>query len=315
MQKLLRLTAFSFSLFSLFVFFGCAPKEPDVGQDPQKFQIIASFYPLAYFAEQIGGEFVQVENLSGEKDLHDFEITPKDLSKMEKANLVILQGGGMESWRTETTKALRDNGVKVFVVEEHITFFSNNNEEEGHEHEEEGHHHHGEFNPHTWLSPMLSDQVSAFILAELIALDPEHKEEYEKNAKILSDKFRAIDAEARTSFTSCSKKTAVVGHDAFLYFANAYGFTTLPLSGISTSDSPSAKKMSEAKTFLESEGIRYILGEQNETNSFSETLAKESGVQILLLDPIEKTIENENYFSRMQENIKIFHTALECQSL
>lgn len=320
MQNLYRLTAIALFFVVLFGFWGCTQKEPSPKNEPQKIQIVASFYPLAYFAERIGGDLVKVQNLSGEKDLHSFSLAPNDYKKMESANLVIMQGGGMESWGTDTTKLLRDAGVRVFVVGEHLSFLNNEEEEhedehhEGEEEHEDEHHHHGEFNPHTWLSPKLARDTAKAILEDIIALDPAHKDAYQENAKALFSDFDALDTYAQQSLSSCKKNLAIVGHDAFLYFAKDYNFQTLALAGISSEDSPSAQKLIELKGIITEHGLQYILSEENETSRFTNTLAQESNTKLLFLDPIE--IEKRNglsYLERMEENIDTFATALECQ--
>lgn len=300
-------------------------------------QIVTSFYPLAFMAEQIVGDKAEVINLAGASDVHDYEPSPQDMVNITTADLVIFQGAELEAWSEDVIPTLTNatlevthdlNLAKAEAHEKHAAPADHEedehedehheDEEEHHEdeHEEESHdeHAHGEFDPHTWLDPVLAQDMTDEILEAIIHIDPVNQDRYTAKAQNLKDRFAALNTAFETQLSQCSRDEVIVSHDAYGYLARRYGFVMHAIGGLSTQDEPSAKILAELKAEAE-EGITHILVEENSVRRFADTLATETGFTTLPINPLGKgTLDpNKDFFDIMKENLKSLQTALNCQ--
>ncbi|NCU42642.1 MAG: hypothetical protein EOM19_08110, partial [Candidatus Moranbacteria bacterium] len=154
-------------IFSFLVFSGekneITPPITSSFDEKEKLQVIASFYPLAFLAERIGGEKVSVSDLAGSRDVHTYQVTPSDMVRMLDADIVLFQGKGFEPWVEDSIDQLNASNVRTLTFLEKLelpTYGEENHEEENHKeknHEEDGHeeeHTHSGIDPHTWVDPL-----------------------------------------------------------------------------------------------------------------------------------------------------------------
>ncbi len=310
---------------------GCG-KETETNNENQK-QIVASFYPLAFMAEEIGGKKVAVTNLAGSVSPHTYQLTPQDLVKLNNADLVLVQGAKLEPWSEDIVQELNQKSVNTLELSEHLELYEfedhEEHEDEHHEddeheeehedeaHEEEGHdeHDHGKFDPHTWLSPVLASDMVDTIMQSMIEIDPENKTTYETNAQNLKSKFVALDTKFQTTLQNCTQNEVIISHDAYGYLARAYGFETHAIAGLSITDEPSAQILAELKEEAE-EGMTHILVEKNSVKKFADTLANETGLGTLNVNPMGRgTLDpNKDFFDVMENNLESFSIALNCEA-
>lgn len=282
--------------------------------------IVASFYPLAFIAEQIVAEKATVINLAGSSDVHDYEPSPQDLVQITTADLVIYQGVQLEPWASDVIPELDTNTLEV----SHNLSLSQMEEGNSHdevdnhddeEHNEEGYdeHGHGEYDPHTWLDPVLAQQMVAQILAAIIEIDGTNKDFYEANATVLQNRFAQLDQIYTEQLSTCTVKKVIISHDAFGYIARRYNFTIYAIAGVSTQDEPSANILAELKREA-TNGVTHILVEENNVRRFADTLANETGLTVLPVNPLGKgTLDaTKDFFDVMQENLESFTAALNC---
>lgn len=290
------------------------PQVPDSAQLQKT--IVASFYPLAFMAEQIVGEKATVINLAGAADVHDYEPSPQDLVKINTADLVIYQGAQLEPWTEDIIPTLSAMTVEV-THDLDLSTMEKYDEDNEDEHDDEGDHEdehkHGEFDPHTWLDPVLAQQMVAKILAAIIEIDDSNKEFYQTNAMVLKNRFIELDQSFVSRLANCSVNEVIVSHDAFCYIADRYNFIIHSIAGVSTQDEPSAKVLADLKQEA-AEGVTHILVEENSVRRFAETLASETGLTVLPVNPLGKgTLDsNKDFFNVMQENLTSFSSALHC---
>lgn len=300
------------------------------------FSIATSFYPLEFALSRIAGDLAEVTNVGAGRDPHDFRPSTQDILAMQQADLVVIQGAEFEPWGDEVKEQLRAEDVPVVVAtaelelmkleDDHGDHHDEHGEEAEEEHKDEEEHHdeheeehddhhdhaHGEYDPHTWLSPaLMSEKVEHFAEA-LATLDPENTATYEANAAALQAELTALDTEYETALSSCSTDEIITSHDAFGYLAEQYNFTIHSIAGISTQDTPSAQTLANLKEEAE-EGVNAILLENSSVTAFGETLAAETGLQTLPVNPIAYVVpEGQDYFSLMRANLESFQTALVC---
>ena len=192
-------------------------------------------------------------------------------------------------------------------------------EDGGHGHEDETRHHddehdhaHGAFNPHTWLDPVLFSETVEHLAEALTTLDPENAVSYAENAAALKAELTALDTTYETRLQSCTLDEVITSHAAFSYLGERYNFTIHSIAGLSTQDQPSATTLATLREEA-AEGINTILLEENSIAAYGETLARETGLQTLSINPIAFSIpEGTDYLTLMQANLDTFATALNC---
>jgi len=261
-------------------------KTKEVTAEPKL--IMTSFYPLYFMTEQIVGDKAQVINMAGNTDVHDYEPSPQDLVKLNKADLVVFQGAELEPWADGIIPGLQSKGVSVIEVthdldlakmEEHDEHHDEHKEKSHHDdhkehahndehkhaeadhHEEHGEHkehaahdddhhdehNHGEFDPHTWLDPVLAMAMVDEITKAVISIDSANEAIYKTNANALKGRFSQLDEDYLTSLTKCTNDELILSHDAYGYLVRRYNFKAHTISGFSTNDLPSAKILAELK--------------------------------------------------------------------
>ena len=337
-----KIFTFFTTLSLVFLAYGNNPALAKDGEE--KKLIVTSFYPLAFMTEQITGNKAQVINLAGSVDVHEYEPSPQDLVKMNKAQLVVFQGAELEPWTDGVIPDLKAKGVTTIEVthdlelsktEEHDDHGDEHKDEhkDGHkeEHKDEhkkekdehhddekegGHdeHHHGEFDPHTWLDPVLAQKMVDQILKSVIAIDSANEAFYKANASALKARFAKLDQDFTAGLSNCANNELIISHDAYGYLVRRYNFKAHTIAGFSPHDQPSAKILAELKKEAE-EGITHILIEENNIRRFADTLARETGLATLPANPLGRgTLDPEkDFFDVMEVNLNSFKTALNCK--
>lgn len=288
--------------------------------DTEKISVVTSFYPLQFALERIVGDVGTVTNVGAGKDPHDFEPTTQDILSMQKAKVVVLQGAEFEHWGDDVTARLQADGVPVILATTNIELREGDEHHEHHEegvtepeeeHEEEGHEH-GMYDPHTWLDPVLFSEMVGYMATEMATIDPANAATYRTNASALQAELVTLDTEYKNRLTNCELDEVITTHEALGYLAHRYNFEVHSIAGLSTEDTPSATTLAELKEEAK-EGIGAILLEENSIAAYGETLARETGLQTLNVNPIEYVVPSgQDYFTLMRSNLDTFATALKC---
>jgi len=176
----------------------------------------------------------------------------------------------------------------------------------------------GGVDPHVWLDPVIFRQEVEIIRDTLIEIDPQNAPAYLANATYLIDSLNELDQRFREGLRSCVKHDVVVSHDAFGYLAREYGFSIIPISGISPDEEPSPKDLARITDLVRAKGLQYIFFETTVSPKLSETIAREVGATTLVLNPLESLTPHEiqsgeQYHSVMGKNLTNLRRALICQ--
>lgn len=284
-------------------------------------QVTASYYPLYDFAKQVGGNKVRVTNMTpAGSEPHDFEPTAKSLAEAQKAKLFVYNGGTLEPWTEKFVTGYKGVAIKA---SEHITLSGEHAEEEsgdadhGHEHAHE-HESEATTDPHFWLDPVLAQQIVTNIRDGLSKADPANADYYAKNAAAYNKQLAQLDQEYREGLQTCEQRTIVVSHQSSSYIAARYNLTVEAIAGLSPESEPSAARLAELAQIVKSKNIRYIFFESLVSPRLADTIAKETGAQTLVLDPIEGLTDEaqkagKNYLSVQRDNLGNLRRALSCQ--
>ncbi len=293
---------------------------------PAKLSVSASFYPLAYLAEQVGGDKVSVTSvIPNGLEPHDFEPTPQNVIALRSTKAFIYNGNGLDTWAERLKPELESAGVVVIAASQAVTALSTVEEsiivvgeESGHEEESEVHEDHGAFDPHIWLDPIRARQISELIRDTYIALDPVNADYYRTRSAELATRLGGLHDEYEKTLANCSTRNVVVSHDAFNYLAKRYNLTMQAIAGLSPDSEPSIKRLAELTDFVKKEKVSTIFFETLVSKNLADTLAQETGVTTAVLNPIEgltadDLAANRNYEIIMRNNLQALSQALVCQ--
>ncbi|MDM5210543.1 zinc ABC transporter substrate-binding protein [Peribacillus sp. NJ4] len=279
--------------------------------------IYTTVYPLQYFTEAIGGEYVNVETVYPPgTDEHSFEPSQKDIVKMAESDLFFYIGYNLEGFVTKAEPILSKEGVGTVAIGEtvHLDEEEHAHEDE-HAHEEDGHDH-GGVNPHLWLDPIYSIEMAKTIKDELTKKMPEQEEYFNSQFNKLSEKLKSLDEKFVTTIESGRTNKIIVSHSAYGYWEERYGLEQIGVTGLTSSNEPSQKELGKIVTMADEENLNYVIFEQNISSKLTEIIQKEMGAKSLELHNLsvltDKDIEaGEDYFSLMEKNIKTLQTALQ----
>ncbi|MFC8923714.1 metal ABC transporter substrate-binding protein [Cellulosimicrobium sp. NPDC057127] len=291
-------------------------------------QVLASFYPLQYVAEQVGGEHVQVSNLTPPAaEPHDLELAPAQVREIGDADLVVYLSG----FQTAVDEGIEQRDPAHVVdaagpagLEEHPDGAGHEGEtaEEHAAHAEEEHaegddehdsHDHGALDPHFWLDPTRLAAVGDEVADELSAIDPDHAEEYRANAESLTADLDALDAEYAEALAPCAGATLVTSHEAFGYLAERYDLHQVGISGIDPEAEPSPARLREVREVVQDAGVTTLFFETLVSPKVTQTLADDLGVGTAVLDPLEGLAEGAtDYRGVMESNLEALTSGLAC---
>jgi zinc transport system substrate-binding protein len=272
-----------------------------------KTSVIASFYPLAEAAQQVGGDLTSVENLTPPGvEPHDLELAPDDIEAIATADVIVYLGGGFQP-AVEDAISQAEDAVTVDALEAVDT-----NEAPPSEAEEGL-----TVDPHVWLDPGRYEEVVRTVADALSEADPANESSYDADADAYVAKVAALDEGFRAGLANCERTTIVTSHEAFAYMAEAYGLTEVGIAGLSPEAEPSARRLAELEDLVGQEGITTIFAEELVSPRVAETLADEAGITVEVLDPLESLTDEqmaagEDYLSVMRENLAILRGALGC---
>ena len=275
-----------------------------------KLKVMASFYTMYDFAKKIGGDKVEVINMvPAGTEPHDWEPSTKDLIEMEKSDVFIYNGAGMEQWVDDVLESLDTEELTTVEASKGIKLLKDS---DAHEHD---HEHSSENDPHVWLDPQNAKYEMNKIKKALIKADPKNKDYYESNYQKEAKKCDELDQLYQEELAKVSRRELVVAHEAFGYLCKAYNLTQMGIEGLSADDEPDPKQMSEVINFAKKHKVKTIFFEELVSPKVAKTIAKETGASAKMLNPLEglsnkKIKAGEDYFSVMRQNLSAIKEAL-----
>lgn len=267
--------------------------------DAGKTQVIASSYPFAFVAEQVGGTNVAVENLTSPGvEPHDLELKPRQVGAVQNADLVIFERKFQASVDQAVDQADRPDTGTIDIA----GLIDMKPIQAG----AEGAHGHGGMDPHVWLDPTNMSILTDAVADRLSTLDPEHAGDYRANADKLRAALTDLDERFRAGLADCRIKTIVTSHAAFQYLTDRYGLTQVPIAGIDPSNEPSPAQLADIAKLVQRDKITTIFTEELVSPAIADTVAKTTGVRTATLDPIEGLSDDtahEDYLTLMTKNL------------
>ncbi|PNE52021.1 zinc ABC transporter substrate-binding protein [Enterococcus avium] len=292
----------------------CGGQEKKEASSNEKIQVMTTFYPMYEFTKQVVGDKGDVELLiPAGTEPHDFEPSAKDLAKISDSDVFVYNSPELETWTDNLTDTIDTKQTEIIQASKDIKLMegTEHDHEEAHDHDTQEHEEHGhshELDPHVWLDPALAIKEVETIRDQLSKKYPDDKAAFEKNAASYIDELKKLDEEFQTAFKDAKNKTFVTQHAAFGYLANQYGLTQEAIAGISPDQEPSPSRLSELKHYVDDNQVKVIYFEENASSKVAETLSKETGVKLEVLNPLESLTDKqikdgEDYLSVMRENL------------
>lgn len=250
--------------------------------------VVASFYPLAFAAEEIAPS-ADVENLTPPgAEPHDLELSPGDAAAVRQARLVLLLGHGFQP-QLEDAAGNGDNVIHLLDTPG-LDLLPNGD-------------------PHVWLDPLR--------YAKIVTRIGEALGEEQAAARLVR-RLHGLDAEYRAGLANCERHEIVASHEAFAYLAQRYGLEQVPITGLSPEVEPQPADLARVIQLVEERGVTTIYYETLVSPRIAETVARETGAKTAVLDPIEgltpgEIAKGDDYFTRMRANLRALEEGLGCR--
>ncbi|WP_200308812.1 metal ABC transporter substrate-binding protein [Streptomyces adelaidensis] len=278
-----------------------------------KFDVVASFYPMAFLAEQIGGKHVNVTSLTEPgQEPHDLEISAKQTAALQESDAVLYLKGLQPS----VDEAVAQSDLKTEIdaatltsMEEHGTEVGGHAAEHDDEHGEEE----SGKDPHIWLDPVKYAEVAKGVGAAFEKADPDHADTYKTNTEALVEKLGALNDQFVNGLKNTGTKVFITTHAAFGYLAERYGLTEEAISGLDPESEPSAARVKELEKMAKADGVTTVFYETLVSDKTAKTIAADANLRTDVLDPIEGITEKsrgKDYFSVQEANLEALRTAL-----
>lgn len=310
-----KIIVFLSLLLPLSLVLSACANEEQAPKEKNQLTIYTTVFPLQYFAERIGGKFVDVETIYPPgADEHTFEPSQKDMMKLADSDLFFYIGLGLEGFVENAKKTLKNENVTLVAAADNLHL---SEEGEHHEEEEEAgeHEHEHDVNPHVWLDPLYSKEMALVLRDALIQKMPENKAVFEENYQQLATELDELNNEFKETISTAKHKNIIVTHAAFGYWEQRYGIEQISISGLSTANEPTQRELEKIISLADHEGLHYILFEQNVQSKLAEIVQKEIGARALPIHNLailtkENISNKETYFSLMKQNLESLNTAL-----
>ena len=263
--------------------------------DSSKLQVISSFYTLHEFSQNVGQEKVNVTLLVPDGvEPHDWGPTIKDVQRIQKSDLIIINGIGFENW----VDNLDETDYQGVIVDTSFGILDKNLSQE----QTTG-------DPHIWLNPVYAKTQVQNIAIAFSNSDPGNQEYYQSNAAKYIEELDLLDSKIRNELSNCNHDF-VAFHDAFSYFADEYNLNQYTI--ISSNDphgEATAKTLENVISTAKELNIKVIFSEENVNPRTSEIIANEINGKVLVLSPLEVSSDG-TYISKMIENLNNLKEAL-----
>ena len=282
----------------------CAP----AGEAGARLTLVCTTYPIYLFASSLteGVEGVAVERLDtgSTSCLHDYTLSMADMKKLERADVIALNGAGLEEFLED---ALATSDAAVIDCSMGVELLENLS----HHHDEDGEdgHDHGHWDPHYWMDPSNARTMAANLRNSLVLLDQDHAAEYESNAVRTEEILLHVEEETRTlveKYPLQGVPGLITFHDGFQYFAKAFHLPLLASIEEEAGSEASAHEIVEIKELVKEYGIQVIFTEVNGSDATANAIRRETGCRVdrltMLMDGPDSDLET--YCSGITGNLE-----------
>lgn len=306
-------------------FNSCANSHENINaSDYSETVIVTSFYPMyiltANIAKDIDG--VSVVNMTEPQTgcLHDYQLSPSDIKILERADIFVINGAGMESFLDKVMSQLPDlkiieasKGIELLENHEHENERDEQHAQDDHGHQDHDGHFHSSVNPHVWVSISGAIDEVKNIADSLIEIDPSNKDAYRKNSQEYIQRLENLKDEMHYELKDIKTRDIVTFHEAFPYFAREFDLNIVAVVKVDPDSEASAGELAKTIKAIEELEAKVIFVEPQYSTKVAESIASQTGAKIYTLDPIvtgPKDAQLDSYEEIMRENLKVLTEAL-----
>jgi len=265
---------------------------PDV--EGRTLRVLTSFLPVYCFTANVAGDLATVENLlPANVEPHDYQFSRKDLQKLSHADLIVVNGVGLESW---LSRMFHDAGAHPKVVEigaglgPDLIYAGEGRASSLHP------------NPHIWLDPRIACHAITNILSALQKADPPNADKYAINANRYVMQLERLDAGLREAMAPVRGAAIVTYHDAFPYFARRYGLNIVGVVEPVPDVEPSLKSLAALYRTIRAKRVQAIFTEPPTASRLARQIGSDLRLPVVELDPLEAGALNTDAYEQAMKN-------------
>ena len=258
---------------------------------PSKPLIVTSIYPLQFLAESLGGEQIEVRNLTpagGEP--HEHELTVSNVASMHEASAVLLNGLGMESYADSLPEQVK---AKTYVLSDGLSTREVQ----------------GKVDPHIYLDLSAYAAMAEKVKDVLLAIPSLNHQNILNRYSTVVEKTERLYKQGQLLSSSIEPKTILVSHAAFGYMFDQFGLEQLYVSGLSPTDEPSPRALETILEAVKEKGIHTVYFESNASADVANAIATYTGASVKTISAIESLTDEqralgEDYFSLYLQDLR-----------
>lgn len=263
---------------------GCNVSKPV--EKPSNLVVVSSLFPISDMVRQIGGDHVEVYTLvPAGRSPHAFEPTPTQVKCLDKADLILAVGAGLDDWLQDSLVS-KASIAEMLVITEGLSLIP----VQGHAHEGEVEQHHCEASrgdPHVWLDPVLvRDFIGPMIARALCALSPSLEVEFMSGLASFQETLDVLDTEISRRLDGIPQKQFISFHPAWGYFARRYGLEEVGYVSGAPGKEPSARYLADLVQYCRQNRVGVVVTEPQLNPESARVICEEIGGQIVALDPL-----------------------------
>ena len=261
---------------------------------------------VAHIVARIGNQKIASLTKPGAEP-HDLELTPRDVSRVAKGDLVVYLKGFQPSVDDAVRNEAQD---KAFDAAKYANLDRTYKPIEGGVPSSKR-----AVDPHFWLDPQRLSEVTQQLSTRLAKVDPAHKQQYADNAAALVSDLAQLDSDYKAGLASCLNRDLVTSHNAFAYLAERYGMTQVGIAGLTPESEPTPADLAAVTAFVKAHDVKTIYYETLVSPAIAQTVARETGAKTEVLDPIEGLTDKsqgKDYLEVMRSNLANLKTGQPC---
>ena len=258
------------------------------------FNIVTSFYPVMLISKAVtdGADGIGITNLAdaGTGCLHNYSLSTNDMKTLENADVLVINGLGMEPFIEKITLSLPS--LKIIDLSENV-----GNEE----------------NEHLWLSPQLAASMASYLARALGELTAEHEALYTENANEFARQMYGIHSKIQMALQEADINNIAILHDSLFYLERDYDLNAKVKADGGHEGNTSAKELREVIDMINESGVKVVFGDEQYSKSSAKTISSETGAKFYELDSIvtgKASDTAEEFYTRMNNNFEILKEAL-----
>jgi len=235
--------------------------------------VVTSFYPVYLATINVTKDIpgVRVTNMTEPQTgcLHDYALKPSDLKTLEKADVFIINGAGMESFLEDVMN--RQKNLKIIEASEGIPLLKDGN---------------GEENAHAWVSVTNAITYVNNIAGQLSAADPVNEAKYRANAEAYVRKLTDLKEEMHGALDGLKNRDIITFHEAFPYFAQEFDLNIVAVVEREPGSEPTPRELADIIDVIKQTGIKALFAEPQYSSKAAEAIARDTGAKVFTLDPV-----------------------------